>query len=170
MVGISGTWRILAPEVEGDVRAAVQKIHADGKGVICGGAMGVDFFAADEMLKLDPTGESVLILLAMTIEAYAARLDMWATKQGTEASRSQADAVLDLFKRLTAVRPESLVIGPAIDPMEVTEEVYLAINDRIVELADELMAFQVNKSSGTQDAIDKMRAAGKPVTIHTYIV
>ncbi|HTK85564.1 MAG TPA: hypothetical protein VL625_10820, partial [Patescibacteria group bacterium] len=53
-IGISGTWRTTSEQVEQDVRAAVRAIIAAGDGIISGGATGVDFFAADEALKLVP--------------------------------------------------------------------------------------------------------------------
>ena len=56
------------------------------------------------------------------------------------------------------------------DPDALTKEVYFARNSLIVELADELMAFQVNKSAGTQDTIDKARLKGIPVSVREYTV
>jgi hypothetical protein len=38
----------------------------------------------------------------------------------------------------------------------------------MLAIADELVAFWVNKSEGTQDAIEKARAQGIPVRIFSY--
>lgn len=45
-----------------------------------------------------------------------------------------------------------------------------ARNSKIIEAADEVLAFQVNKSKGTQDSINKARKAGKRVYLHEIAI
>ncbi|MCH8519789.1 MAG: hypothetical protein LAT82_03460, partial [Nanoarchaeota archaeon] len=54
--------------------------------------------------------------------------------------------------------------------IEANEESYYARNTKIIEAGDYLYAFQVNKSKGTQDAIDKARSLGKEVIVEEYQV
>jgi predicted Rossmann fold nucleotide-binding protein DprA/Smf involved in DNA uptake len=52
-VAISGSWRKANKEIERKVRKIVSQILKRGNGIICGGALGVDYFALDEALKHD---------------------------------------------------------------------------------------------------------------------
>lgn len=52
-VAISGSWRKTDKKVENDVRREVRKIITSGNGIVTGGALEVDFFATDEVLKLN---------------------------------------------------------------------------------------------------------------------
>jgi len=45
---------------------------------------------------------------------------------------------------------------------------YYLRNQDVVDVADELLAFQVNASGGTQDTVDKARLKGMPVVVFTY--
>ena len=45
---------------------------------------------------------------------------------------------------------------------------YYLRNQDVVDMADELLVFQVNASSGTQDTVDKARMKGIPVVVFTY--
>lgn len=54
--------------------------------------------------------------------------------------------------------------------VETNEESYYARNTKIIEAGDYLYAFQVNKSKGTQDAINKARSLGKEVFVKEYKV
>ena len=45
---------------------------------------------------------------------------------------------------------------------------YYLRNQDVVNAADELLAFQVNASAGTQDTVDKARVKGIPVAIFTF--
>lgn len=164
-VAVSGTWRFLTEEVEQDVRKAVNDIFTEGKSLVVGAALGVDGIAIDEMLKLDPSGKRLKVILPTTLFSYAGRLSAWALHQD-EASKERVAKHLLLLDRI-----KELGIGVEwrhIDPEHITEEDYLAMNDRIIAEADELYAFQVRKSTGTQDAIDKARAKGITVELTAY--
>ncbi|MFT4244826.1 MAG: hypothetical protein ACMXYB_05225 [Candidatus Woesearchaeota archaeon] len=53
---------------------------------------------------------------------------------------------------------------------EANEESYYAKNTKIIEAGDYLYVFQVNKSKGTQDAINKARTLGREVFVKEYKV
>lgn len=48
----------------------------------------------------------------------------------------------------------------------ITQDHYDLRHNEEVTFSDEVYAFQVNNSTGTQDTIDKAKASGLPVTLH----
>lgn len=52
-IAISGSWRNANSQVEKDVRETVKQITVKGNGIVTGGALGVDYWALDEALKID---------------------------------------------------------------------------------------------------------------------
>lgn len=164
-VGISGTWRLTNAEVEKDVRAAIREIYARGDGMVSGGAVGVDYFATDEMLKLDPSASHVKVALPSDLETYIAHYEKaW---QGHAISEQQAGELIRQLRTLHERNPASIIAG-AHD--EMTRETYYDRNSVVVDFSDELRAFHVNGSRGTQDTIEKARAKGIPVTVTTYVL
>jgi hypothetical protein len=55
-------------------------------------------------------------------------------------------------------------------PQVVDVTTYYLRNQDVVDVADELLAFQVNASGGTQDTVDKARLKGIPVLVFSYQV
>ena len=53
-------------------------------------------------------------------------------------------------------------------PQVVNITTYYLRNQDIVDVADELLAFQVNASAGTQDTVDKAQMKGIPVVVFTF--
>ena len=47
---------------------------------------------------------------------------------------------------------------------------YYLRNQDVVDVADELLAFQVGGSAGTQDTVDRARLKGIPVALFTFPV
>lgn len=169
-IGITGTWRTVSDEMERDVRAAVREIATRGDSIVVGGALGVDRIAIETMLEHDPGAKRLTVLLATTVDAYMARILAWAYGQADPARLQEVEKQTAFLRHIAEVRPESLMEGPAIAPELLEEKDYLAVNDSLVELSDELMAFQANGSTGTGDAIEKAHKAGKPVQVRTYTV
>lgn len=48
----------------------------------------------------------------------------------------------------------------------ITQEHYNLRHDEEVKISNEVYAFQVNNSTGTQDTIDKALRAGLPISLH----
>lgn len=80
-------------------------------------------------------------------------------------SAQQADGLISQLE--TVARAGSLV-EHAEPPQVVDVATYYLRSQDVVNVAAELLAFQVNASSGTQDTVDKARLKGIPVTVFTY--
>lgn len=76
--------------------------------------------------------------------------------------QQEAATLLAALHNLKAVHPPSLHEGTAtvLHPQD-----FFDTNTKIISEADELIAFQVNNSKGTQDAIDKAHENHIPVTV-----
>ncbi len=66
-------------------------------------------------------------------------------------------------KKIKQVNPAALLEMPY---DVITQEHYNLRHDQEVMYSDEVYAFQVNDSTGTQDTIDKSSEAGLPITNH----
>ncbi len=72
--------------------------------------------------------------------------------------------ILALFPRkFKAFKSEHLIEMPY---QIITQEEYLLRDTEEVKNSNEVYAFQVNNSVGTQDTIDKARKSGLPISIH----
>lgn len=160
---ITGTWRLVNREVEHDVRVAARRIFEDGNGLVTGGATGVDYYALDEFLKLNPDCTRIRIFiparLTHFIDDYRKN---WKQDPITDIDIDNLEYVLKLIKE----RNPSAVFEVRKDSGDITQAEYDLRHNEEVTFSDEVYAFQVNKSSGTQDTIDKARAAGLPVSLH----
>ena len=157
----TGTWRLTNAHVEEDVRALAQAVLERGDGIVTGGATGVDFFAMDEALRIFPDASRLRVVIPAYLPDYIHDyLTNWLQAPVT------AEDIAQIEKHLTAIRianPAALIEMPY---TIITQAHYDLRHDEEVRLSDEVYAFQVNKSTGTQDTIDKARAAGLPITLH----
>lgn len=164
-IGITGSSQNVDERVERDVRAAVRDIFERGDGIVAGGAVGVDYIATDEMMRLDPTGARVRVIIPNSFEGYLSHFkNNWLEYAGSQERAKQ------LIEQLTSI---AKVDAGSVVAMGLSEKqdaaVFLSLrNAEVVRVADEMLAFQVNKSSGTQDTIDKARAKGIPVRVNSY--
>ncbi len=164
-VVISGSWRATNKKVENDVRAEVRDIIARGDGIITGGALGVDHIAADKAFKNDPTAQQIKIILPTPLNVYTAHY----LKRADEGviSKVQAEQNNTLISRIHKANAGALVeMGYTV----CTEETYYARNQAEIDAGDEMVAFQVNGSAGTQDTIDKAREKGLSVKHLSYTI
>ena len=164
-VAISGTWRTVTADVENDVRGEVRNIIEKGDGIVTGGALGVDYIATDEVLKADPAARHIRIILPTPLSVYANHYFRRA-EEGV-ISAGQAFELVHQLMEVKAKNPEALV---EMGFNACNQESYYARNGKVIDAADRLLAFQVNDSAGTQDAIDKAKAAAKPVLQRKYQV
>lgn len=165
-VVISGSWRKINREIEENVRNTVREIVSRGDGIVSGGALGVDYIATDEALKLDTTAEKIKVFLPITLGLYAAHY----RKRANEGviSEKQAEDLIAQLTRLKKIHPQSLIENK--DNRIVNEQTYHERNSKVIEAADELVAFHVNKSPGVKDTIEKSRQKGIPVKIFAYTI
>jgi hypothetical protein len=165
-IAISGSWRITNKQIEEDVRSAVRAIIKRGDGIVSGGAINVDYFATDEALQIDPVASRVKIFLPTTLHLYAAHY----RKRASEGviTKRQAEDLISQLETIKRSNPDALIEDARNTLVDRTT--YFQRNSQIVDAADELFAFQVNKSAGVQDAIDKARARNKPATVRSYTI
>ena len=164
----TGTWRLTNKEVENDVREAARRVFENGDGLVTGGATGVDYFAMDEFLKLDPTCTHMRIFIP-------ARLSHFISDYHKNWKQHPIDAtdIDDLAHMLTIIkeRNPSALFEVRKEEGDITQAEYDIRHNEEVTFSDEVHAFQVNNSAGTSDTINKARAAGLPITLHkTYTI
>lgn len=162
-VGISGSWRVTNPEIENNVRTEVRKIISDGNGIVTGGALNVDYQATDEVRQLNAL-DQLKIFLPVSLELYVAHYRRRAA-EGV-VTQKQADDVIEQLTSIKKQNPNSIIEN--MTEIIVDKGSYYRRNSEVVNASDELLAFQVNQSQGTQDTIDKARAKGIPVKVFSY--
>ena len=132
-----------------------------GKSIVTGGALGVDYWATETALSVDPA--RLKVILPTSLATYAAHYQRRATEEVISAQQAE-----DLIRQLEAVAQAGGLVEHPERPQVVDVTTYYLRNQDIVDVADELLAFQVNGSSGTQDTVDRARRKGIPVMVFTY--
>ena len=163
-IGISGSWRQNAPSLKRDVEREVTEIIKRGDGIVTGGALGVDHIATACVVRLEPSLTLLKIILPTDLATYLAHYRKQA--QNGVITAFQAREHGQLLKLVYKTRPQSLIWAQT--GKMVNEKSYHARNKLIAEAAGELVAFQVNKSVGTQQTIDHARTIGNKVTVFRY--
>ena len=157
----TGTWRLTNEEVEHDVRLAVREVFERGDGIVTGGALGVDLYCMDEMLKCDPMCTRLRVIIPAKIDIYIKHFyDALIDHRVTEKDFNTLEKVL---RTIHKNNPAALL---EMRFSEITQKEYDLRHAEEVSFSDEVYAFQVNDSTGTQDTIDKARAAGLPIVLH----
>ena len=165
-VAISGSWRRTNSKVEKDVRNTVRKIILNGNGIISGGALGVDYFALDEAMKLDPTAKQIKIYLPAKLNVFSKHF----FKRAREGiiTQKQAKDLTNQLTNLKKINPNALITNKENTILDKTT--YYARILQIINAANELTAFHVNKSKGTQYTIDEAKKKGIPVKKISYTI
>lgn len=157
----TGTWRLTNKQVEEDVRQAVREVLARGDGVLTGGATGVDYFAMDEALKIQPDAKNLMVIIPAQLESYIHDYNTnWCQEPITKKDIENLAEVLHKIKKAD---PAHLIEMPY---NVITQEHYNLRHDEEVKLSHEVYAFQVNDSTGTQDTLDKAKKSGLLITLH----
>jgi hypothetical protein len=160
-VGVSGSWRHAPPGLPDDVRQEVAAALRAGKGIVTGGALGVDYLATEIALNIDP--RRLKVILPTSFATYASHYRRRADEGVISAQEAE-----DLIRQLEAVAQAGSLVEHPERPQVVDVTTYYLRNQDVVDAADELLAFQVNASRGTQDTVDKARLKGIPVAVITY--
>jgi hypothetical protein len=163
-IGISGTWQLTSKQVEEDVRREVKKILEEGDGIVTGGALGVDSFAMEEVVQNGMQKDRVKICLPVTLDLYKAHY----RKRADEGviTHEQAEELIQKLETIKSANKEAILEDTRFTVCD--KESYYARNGTIVDISDELCAFQVNGSNGTQDTIEKAKSQGKEVRLYNY--
>jgi hypothetical protein len=160
---IAGSWRQTNLDIDNQVREDVRSLLALGKGLVSGGALGVDFFATDEALQSGIDASQLQIIVPSTLEIYSAHY-LQRANEGV-ITHGQAES---LILQLETVRSMGcLVEGTA---QIIDKEAYFNRITQIIDLADELIAFHVNNTEGTQDTINKAREKGIEIKVFSYSI
>lgn len=164
-IGISGSREArLGTKAEIDVRKEVNAIISRGDGIVSGGALGIDYFATDEALKLNPSAEQIKIFLPVTLKLYAKHYRNRAD-EGV-ITKDDAEMLIKQLETLKAANPNSIVENKR--NTVVNKETYHERNTAVMNASDEILAFKVTNSTGTQDTIDKAHEKGIPVKEFSY--
>ena len=163
-VAISGSWRKTNEEVENDVRQAVREIIKRGDGIVTGGALNVDYFATDEALKVNPEAKQIKVCLPVTLELFSAHY----RKRADEGviTHQQAEELITQLTALKKANPSALIENEK--NTIVDKDTYYERNTKVMDLSNELYAFQVNDSEGVQNTVNKARENGKFVELKKY--
>lgn len=161
---ISGSWRYQNPELEAQVRQTVRDILAEDAGIISGGALGVDYWALDEALQIDPQATRIQIFLPSTLNFYKKHYKQRAL-DGI-ISTKQYKTLIAQLKQLKKTNPAALIEAKGVTTLN--QSAYFQRNNKEVYHADEMIAFQVNGSAGTQDTIDKAKLKGISVQVYQF--
>ena len=157
----TGSWRFANTQVEVDVRNAVREVIGRGDGIVTGGATGVDCFAMDEALNLEPDGSKLKVIIPARLEDYIHDYHTnWCHPPITKVEIDNMGSILRRIKELNSANLSEMPYSI------ITREHYFLRDSEEVNISDEVYAFQVNKGRGTQDTIDKAKKAGLPITVH----
>ena len=157
-IAIAGGWRKTDSQIKEDILKVVDEVISAGNGVVSGGALGVDYIATERALELKG---KLKIIIPSTLEIYETHY----LKRAEEGviTKEQAEA---LISQLKEVKKRGFLIEG--NDTVLNKETYYNRITNIIENADELVAFHVNKSEGTQDTINKAEKKGIPVKIFNY--
>ena len=159
----TGTWRLTNKEVENDVRLAARRVFENGDGLVTGGATGVDYFAMDEFIKLNPDCTRIRIFIPARLHHFIADYRKnWKHAPVSDVDIDNLEHILKLIKQ----RNPSAIFEVRKDTGDILQEEYDVRHNEEVAFSDEVYAFQVNKSTGTSDTINKANSAGLPITLH----
>ena len=164
-VAISGS-RKVDQQVEHDVREATRGVFDRGGGIVVGGALGVDYIATDEILRLDPTASRIKIYLPVTLELYASHY----RRRADEGAISDQEAETLIFQLERVKHLNSSALIENLHNTVVNEKTYFERNTVVLEASTELLAFHVNESPGTKDTLEKAERRRMPVKKFTYTI
>ena len=165
-VGISGSWAITTKEVEKDVRKMVGSVLKKGWGIVTGGALNVDSFATDELIKIDPKCNNLKIFLPVTLRLYSAHY----RKRAREGimTKKQAENLITQLEYVKKVNPKAIIENKVNKVVDKTT--YFERNTEVVRASDELYTFHIeeSKGGGTVDTTEKAKQLGIPVKMFNY--
>jgi hypothetical protein len=157
-IAIAGGWRKTNSQVEQDVLKVVREIISRGDGVVSGGALGVDYIATQEVLNLNG---KLKIFIPSSLEIYEEHY-FNRYNEGV-ITKEQAEKLITQLKEVK--KRGFLVEG---DEIILNKETYFNRIIKIIESSDELVAFHINNTEGTQYTIDKAKEKGIPVKVFNY--
>lgn len=164
-LGVIGS-RLITETIEQEIIKLVTEKMKSGNSIVTGGAPGADFIAARTALNIDPSGERIKIFLPTEQKIYMNYFnDRVSEGKITEPEITRLSLLLDKIK---ITNPDSIIENNNFTTANASS--FHNRNNQIVDLADELLAFSVNNSSGTAYTIEKAKEKGIPVKIFNYSI
>ncbi len=159
----TGTWKLTNKEVAVDVRKAARDVIARGDGVITGGGGGnrSRLLCYGEFLKLNPIATHLRVIIPARLESYIH--DYYTNWCHDPITKEDINSFASILIKLKQVNPTALLEMPC---KTITQDHYNLRHYQEVMYSDEVHAFQVNNSTGTQDTINKAAEVGVPTTLH----
>ena len=164
-LGVVGT-REVNDTIRRDIEHFVGQKITEGSGIVSGGATGVDHEAARLAYECGLEAARFQIFLPVKLELYCQAL--YDRVVVGKCRQDDAIATVALLRDIAKHRPG--VLHDATDFNGVNADSFHARNCQIVDLADELVAFRVNDSSGTTFTIDQAQEKDIPVKVFDYTV
>lgn len=158
-IAIAGGWRKTNSQVKEDVIKVVREIISRGDGIVSGGAQGVDYIATDEALKSEIG--NLKIIIPSTLDIYEKHY-LKRAEEGVLSNERAKNLIIQLkeVKKRNCLQEGKDVI--------IDDSAYFRRINKIIQNADELIAFHINNTKGTQYTIDKANEKGIPVKIFNY--
>ncbi len=144
------------------MRAATREVLELGGGIVTGGATGVDYFCMDEAMKLGAYNKMRVIIPAKLDYFISDYYKNWMTDPITKKDIDKLSIVLKDFQN----KNPSGLLEICHTGGDINQDDYDNRHDEEVAFSDEVYAFQVNNSTGTQDTIDKAKASGLKISLH----
>lgn len=163
---ISGSWRIINNGIKKDLEDIVKEIIFKGDSIITGGALGVDYIATQVVLDYGNVKKQLKIYLPIKLDDFC--IHFFKRVDEGIITKEQAEMITIQLNEVKRISPKSIFDDTGYNKANV--ESYYARNTSIIRNCDELYAFQVNESKGTQDAINKARKLGKKVMVKKYTI
>ncbi len=160
-----GGGRKINQKIKDDIKKAVSEKMKQGFGLVSGGAPGVDFYATKVALEFDPKCERIKIFLPTNLDIYFKYF-----KSRIESGIILESEFLELKNQLEYIKSKNPYALVENDEKEVNKDSFHKRNAQIVDFADELLSFWVNKDSGTGFAIEYAKQKGVPVKIYEYTI
>jgi len=173
-VGISGSWRTINKEIVNDTSYIVRYLMNKGVGILTGGALGVDFIAAEIILKEGDPKRQLRIVLPIDRHTYLDYYDRMAL--GKYISHSQAESLLSQLKYVNNEFKEIIFDDShfyeeeflKIENEEYRKKSYRFRNFLVGYGCDCLVALCVNESNGVLNMVNKMNSIGKDFMLTFY--
>ena len=159
----TGTWKLINQEVENDVRQAVRDVISLGNGMVTGGATGVDYIAMDEWLKHDKECKKLRVFIPANLDNYIN--DYYKNWCHDPITKDDIEKLEKVLRDIQSVN-QACLLEMKHDGGDITQNHYDLRHNEEVMFADEVHAFQVNNSTGTQDTIDKAEKFGLTISLH----
>jgi|JI10StandDraft_1071094.scaffolds.fasta_scaffold47476_3 hypothetical protein len=162
-VAILGTWKSIQSDIAEDVAQFTRQVVQRGDKIMTGGGPGVEYIVIQEALKWDTLAENLEVILPVPLENYKSHVMKSAVRN--VIAKTESD---DLIRLLQGLRLKNRTTLKAMKLKEFSNDGLISRNQAVVDIADELIAFQINDSSDIEAGIERARKREIPARIMHY--